>query len=333
MFNVAMMGVGRMGSIHARNIAANARLTLKYVVDHQPEAAARFASELGAEAATLDHVLGDASIRAVFVASPTSTHLDLTLACLRAGKAVFCEKPLDLDLAKIRAARAELALPAAPLFVAFNRRFDPHFRALQARIEAGAIGVLESLHLVNHDPLPAAHAFIPTSGGLFKDFTIHDFDMARWLLGEPVSEVFAWASCLIDPVVAELGDVDTAKLVLRTASGKLCLVSNNRRTGYGYDQRIEAFGAKGALRVDNLHTTALGAWGAQGMLADRFPFAFIDRYADAYRAEVDHFADVLEGKAAAATGYRASVESLVLAEAAAESVRRRAAVAIPAFEE
>ncbi|MBL8525001.1 MAG: inositol 2-dehydrogenase [Betaproteobacteria bacterium] len=326
MISVAIMGVGRMGSIHARNIATNPRLRLKYVVDQNGDAARQLAHELAAVPATMAQVLGDSDIKGVFVTSSTSTHLDLTLACLRAGKAVFCEKPLDLDLAKIQVSATELSAATSSLFVAFNRRFDPHFQKLKARIAAGDIGTLESLHIVNHDPAPAAHAFIPTSGGLFKDFTIHDFDMARWLLDEKITQVFAWASCLIDPVVAELGDFDTAKLVLRCESGKLCMISNNRRSGYGYDQRIEAFGSKGAARVDNVFKSAVSVWGKDGMLADQFPFAFMHRYADAYRAEVDHFADVLTGVTLPATGYQASVDSLILAEAAATSAKTGAPV-------
>ena len=326
MLNVALLGVGRMGSVHARNIVANPRLRLTHVVDHNAEAARKFSEELHASPATIEQVLASPDIQGVFVTSPTSTHLDLTLACLRAGKAVFCEKPLDLELAKLVASADELRAPPAPLFVAFNRRFDPHFQVLKAKIASGAIGKLETLHIVNHDPAPAAHAFIPTSGGLFKDFSIHDFDMAFWLLDEAPVQIFAWASCLIDPVVAELGDVDTAKIVLRTASGKLCMISNSRRTGYGYDQRIEAFGSNGAARVDNVFNSAVSTWGKDGMLADKFPYTFVNRYADAYRAEVDHFADLLEGKATAATSYRASVDSLKLAEAAAQSVKTSAPV-------
>lgn len=326
MIKVAQLGAGRMGAIHARNAAANPRLALTALVDPRPEVAGPLAQALGARLAGFDEVLADPTIAGIIVASSTDAHLDNALSALRAGKMVFCEKPLDLDLARLLAASGELEKAEGQLFVAFNRRFDPHYRALKAKIDSGEIGKLESLHIVNHDPATPPPAFIPTSGGLFKDFTIHDFDLAPWLMGERPVEVFAWASCLIDPEIGRLGDVDTAKVVLTTASGRLCMISNSRRSGYGYDQRIEAFGSKGAARVDNLTNTAVSVWGENGAQADRFPYAFIDRYAGAYAAEMDHFADVLEGKARPEAGFAASVASLELAEAAARSAATGAPV-------
>ncbi|MFT4253356.1 MAG: inositol 2-dehydrogenase [Caulobacter sp.] len=319
MIKVAQLGAGRMGAVHARNVAANPRLRLVGLVDPRHEVAAPLAADTGAELMDFEAVLADPTIAGVVVASSTDAHLDHTLAALRAGKAVFCEKPLDLRLDSLSAARSELEAADERLFVAFNRRFDPHYRALKARIGGGDIGALESLHIVNHDPAAPPPAFIPTSGGLFKDFTIHDFDLAPWLMDERPVEVFAWASCLVDPLIGELGDVDTAKIVLTTASGRLCVISNSRRTGYGYDQRIEAFGSKGAARVDNLVNTAVSVWGEGGARADRFPYVFIDRYAGAYAAEMDHFADILEGRARPEAGLAASIASLELAEAAARS--------------
>ena len=238
MIKVAQLGAGRMGAIHARNAAANPRLDLVALVDPRPEVAGPLAQALGARLASFDAVLADPDIKGIIVASSTDAHLDNALDALRAGKVVFCEKPLDLDLARLLAASGELEKAEGKLFVAFNRRFDPHYQALKARIDSGAIGQLESLHIVNHDPATPPPAFIPTSGGLFKDFTIHDFDLAPWLMGERPVQVFAWASCLIDPEIGRLGDVDTAKVVLTTASGRLCMISNSRRSGYGYDQRI-----------------------------------------------------------------------------------------------
>jgi myo-inositol 2-dehydrogenase/D-chiro-inositol 1-dehydrogenase len=326
MIKVAQLGAGRMGAVHARNAAANPRLNLVALVDPRPEVAGPLAAELGAQLKNFDEVLADPEIKGIIVASSTDAHLENTLSALRAGKAVFCEKPLDLHLASLLAAKGELEAAEGRLFVAFNRRFDPHYRALKARIDGGDIGALESLHIVNHDPATPPPAFIPTSGGLFKDFTIHDFDLAPWLMGERPVEVFAWASCLIDPQIGELGDVDTAKVLLTTATGRLCMISNSRRTGYGYDQRIEAFGSKGAARVDNVTNTAVSVWSEAGAKADRFPYAFIDRYAGAYAAEMDHFADVLAGKTKPEAGLAASISSLELAEAAARSAATGAPV-------
>jgi myo-inositol 2-dehydrogenase/D-chiro-inositol 1-dehydrogenase len=209
----------------------------------------------------------------------------------------------------------------------FNRRFDPHFAALKAGIEAGEIGSLESLNIVSHDPAPPPIAYVKVSGGLFRDMAIHDFDTARWLLGEPPTEVFARASCLIDPAVGEAGDVDTAKTLLRTRSGRLCLISNSRRSGYGYDQRIEAFGANGMLRAGDVTASAVETWTEPGAAADRFQSFFLDRYAQAYRAEMAHFAEVIDG-ARPKVGLEEALAALALAAAAEESVRTGAPVAV-----
>ena len=204
--------------------------------------------------------------------------------------------------------------------VGFNRRFDPHFSSLKARLDRRDVGDLESLHIISHDPAPPPLAYVRTSGGLFKDMAIHDFDMARWLLGEEPVEVHAAASCLIDPEIGVAGDVDTAKTLLKTASGRLCVISNSRRSGYGYDQRIEAFGSNGAIRADNLLRTSVSAWSAAGMSSDTFQNFFLDRYADAYRVELAHFVEVIDGRAPSVT-FADGVAALALAEAAATSVR------------
>ena len=319
MHRIAQIGAGRMGSVHLHNAALNPRLDLALLVDPRPDAA-DIAAAVGAKTAELDAVLADPAIEGVIVAASTDTHLALVRACLAAGKAVFCEKPLDLELATLKAAEAEFAAAQAPLFVAFNRRFDPHFRALRARLEAGEIGELEALQIISHDPAAPPPHFIPTSGGLFKDFTIHDFDMALWLAPEPFVEIFAWASCLVDPAIAAAGDVDTARVMLRDAKGRLTVISNTRRSGCGYDQRVEAFGSKGMASAGNPGQDAVQVWREAGARAAPLHPGFMSRYAEAYRAEMDHFADILDGKAEPETGYAASVRSLALAEAAAHSV-------------
>jgi len=325
MIRIAQLGAGRMGAVHARNAARHPHLDLAAIVDPRAESARTLAEETGATVCDFDTVLADDSIRGVIVASSTDQHLDHTLRALRAGKAVFCEKPLDLSLSTLEVHAAEFKAAAPRLFVAFNRRFDLHFRALKAKLGAGVIGRLESLHLISHDPAAPPPGFVPTSGGLFKDFTIHDFDTARWLMDDEPTEVFAWADCLVDPTIGEAGDVDTAKIVLRTASDRLCVISNTRRSGYGYDQRVEAYGSRGAAMVSNLTHDAVSVWSADGPAASPFPYAFMHRYAEAYAAEMDHFARILEGETPS-TGYEASVRSLALAEAATRSFELNAVV-------
>jgi myo-inositol 2-dehydrogenase/D-chiro-inositol 1-dehydrogenase len=318
MHKIALIGAGRIGRIHARNAALNSRIELAGVVDFDPKAAQSLASEYDASVLTLEQALGDASIAGVVIASSTDTHLDYSMRAAAAGKAVFCEKPIDQDLARARAAADRLA--GAKLFLAFNRRFDPNFQTLKARLDAGTVGALESLQITSNDPSPPPPAYVAVSGGLFKDMAIHDFDMARWLLGEEVSEVWAAGSCLVDPAIGELGDIDTARVVLKTASGKLCVISNSRRSGFGYDQRIEAYASNGMIRADNVTESTVQAWTESGAAADRFQNFFLDRYAEAYRREMEHFADILDG-AAPSVGYADGVAALALAEAAAQSVK------------
>jgi myo-inositol 2-dehydrogenase/D-chiro-inositol 1-dehydrogenase len=323
---IGLVGAGRMGALHARNAAASQRFELKSIADHQEEAAARLASDLDATLASYEDMLADPDIDGVIVASSTASHLENVLAAVRAGKAVFCEKPLSLDADTLAAALPDIEACGRPVFVAFNRRFDPHFAGLKQSYAAGAIGRAETLHIINHDPATPRLDFIPRSGGLFKDFTIHDFDTAAWLLDDGFTEVFAVGACLIDPAIGELGDLDTAKLVLRGSGGALCLISNSRRTGYGYDQRIELFGSKGMLRVDNIEPIRVDLLSEAGTSRTAFPYSFVERYADAYLSELDHFGDVLDGRASPGTGPRDSLRALRLADAAEQSVRTRAPV-------
>lgn len=323
-FNVALIGAGRMGQIHGPNAARHPDLKLRYVIDSDSSAAQTLASQLGAETAALSDVLADRSIQGVVIASSTDMHLAHSVAAIEAGKTVLCEKPIDLDLTKARAAAK--TFEGAPFVLGFNRRFDPHVVALKQKIASGAIGKLETLTLINHDPAPPPPAFIPRSGGLFKDFTIHDLDLAYALLGEAPSEIFATASCLVDPAIGAQGDVDTAKIILRTASGKLCVISNTRRSGYGYDQRVEAYGSGGMAATGNERVDAVEVWSEAGALASPIRPSFLNRYAASYAGEMNHFAEVLAGRAKSSVGYADGLAALVWAEACAESARTNTVV-------
>ncbi len=325
MHKVVLIGAGRIGRIHAKNAAFNARIELAGVVDAIEASAQSLAQEHGTAVLTLDQAMDDPSIAGVIIASSTDTHLDYSVRAAATGKAIFCEKPIDQDLARARGAAGELS--KAKMLLAFNRRFDPNFQALKARLDSGVIGKLETLQITSNDPSPPPPSYVAVSGGLFKDMAIHDFDMARWLLGEDVVEVYAAGSCLVDPEIGKLGDVDTARTLLKTASGKLCVISNSRRSGFGYDQRIEAYASAGMVRADNVTESTVQVWSENGAAADRFQNFFLDRYAEAYRREMEHFADMLDG-ADAAVGYADGVAALALAEAAAESVRAGAPIAL-----
>lgn len=328
MHDIAILGAGRIGRIHAANSLASPRLRLRYIVDPFAAAAEEVAASTGAQVATLDTALNDPLVAGVVIASSTDTHLEYASRAVTGGKAVFCEKPVDLDLARAESARPVLGDPAAKVFLGFNRRFDRHFQRLQSQIVAGAVGGLETLHIISHDPAPPPIDYVRVSGGLFKDMAIHDFDMARWLLGEEPNTIFAKTACLVDPAIGEAGDVDTAKTLLRTPSGKMCLISNSRRSGYGYDQRIEAFCSQGLVKVDNVRESTVETWSINGASSAPFENFFLDRYVQAYQAEMDHFADILDGSTAPLVDYSDGVAALRLAEAADQSARAGIMVAI-----
>jgi myo-inositol 2-dehydrogenase/D-chiro-inositol 1-dehydrogenase len=317
----AQFGAGRIGAIHAANIAAHERAELRYIVDVSPAAAAPLAERHGAKVAGGEEALSDPAVTAVLIASSTDTHADLCIAAARAGKAIFCEKPIDLSLKRVDDCLAVVEKVGVPMLVGFNRRFDPSFRELKARIEAGAIGKVEQVIISSRDPGLPPLSYLEVSGGQFRDMTIHDFDMARWLLGEEPVEVFAYGSCLVDPQVAAKGDIDSAMVLMRTASGRLCHINNSRRASYGYDQRIEVHGSKGRLIAGNHTPTTVELADGEAVKADKPLHFFLERYAEAYRHELNTFIDAVESKRPPPVGARDGRLALVLAEAALRSHR------------
>jgi myo-inositol 2-dehydrogenase / D-chiro-inositol 1-dehydrogenase len=328
MLEIAQFGAGRIGQIHAANIAALRDVRLRYVVDVNTEAAQNLAARHGAKVVSEREAFADREVGAVLIASSTDTHARLAIAAARAGKAIFCEKPIDLNLRKVDACLAEVEKAGVPMFVGFNRRFDPSFAALKRRLDAGEIGAVEQVVISSRDPGPPPLAYVKVSGGMFRDMTIHDFDMARWLLGEEPVEVFAMGECLVDRKIGAAGDIDSAMVLLRTATDKMCHINNSRRAAYGYDQRIEVAGAKGMLRAENLGETTLEHFGAKGTVSDRPLDFFLERYADAYRTEMAAFLRSLKEKAPMPVGARDGRQALVLAEAALESHRTKKPVRV-----
>jgi myo-inositol 2-dehydrogenase/D-chiro-inositol 1-dehydrogenase len=321
MIRVAMLGAGRIGKIHAANAAGNPRCKLVAVADPAKEAAESLAKALGAEASTdAKAVAARQDVDAVIIGTPTSTHIDFMLGAARAGKAVLCEKPIDLDIKKADFALAELEKLNAKVMLAFNRRFDPSFAALKTAINAGALGEVHQVVITSRDPGPPPPSYIATSGGIFRDMTIHDFDLARFFLGEEPTEVLATASCMVDPAIAKAGDFDTIMVVMKTASGKQCHINNSRKAVYGYDQRAEVFGSKGMMMNDNLRATTLRSYTAtQTDAAEPLLNFFLERYADAYRHELNAFVDaVVDGKPLPVTA-RDGRQALRLADAALEA--------------
>ena len=319
---IGLLGAGRIGQIHARSAALHKSATLVAVTDVDVKAAAAIAAETGATVAkSIPDILSDKSIDAVLICTPTDTHADLTEAAAKAGKAIFCEKPVDLSAERVRACLKVVADTKAKLMIGFNRRFDPSFASLQKRLAAGEVGKPEIVTILSRDPGPPPVSYITRSGGLFRDMMIHDLDMARFLLGEEPVEVSAMAACLVDPAIGQAGDIDTAVVTLKTASGRLAQISNSRRATYGYDQRIEVHGSGGLLRAHNQHATTVEKATGDGFASDPALHFFLERYAIAYRIEMDAFVTgVLEGKPLNPTG-EDGLKALVLADAATESAK------------
>lgn len=320
MIGIALFGAGRIGRMHARNLHRHEGFALRHVVDIHAPAAREVAAATGAEASSVDDALADPDVLAVLIASSTDTHADLIEAAARAGKAILCEKPIDLDMARVEACLAVAAEAKVPLMVGFNRRFDASFRALRQAIDDQRIGEVEIVAITSRDPGPPGPDYIKVSGGLFRDMMIHDFDMARFLLGEEPVAVAATGSCLVDPGIGALGDIDTALVTLRTASGKLCQIQCSRRASYGYDQRIEVHGSLGAARAENVRLDTVEIMDERGFHGALPPHFFIERYAAAYLAELDHFAEcVKEGRQPSPSG-KDGRAALALADAALQAL-------------
>jgi len=321
MLTFAQFGAGRIGAVHAANLASSDVTRLRYVIDVNPTAAAALAGKYGAQMADTATALGDPAVDAVIIASSTDTHADLVVAAAKAGKAIFCEKPIDLSLKRVDVCLAAVRRAKVPMLVGFNRRFDPDFSTLRQRINQGAIGMVEQVIISSRDPGLPPIAYLKVSGGQFHDMTIHDFDMARWLLGEEPVEVFAYGSCLVDPAVARVGDTDSVMVLMKTASGKLCHINNSRRATYGYDQRIEVHGAKGRLMAGNRIASTVELADSAAVSTGKPVYFFLERYADAYKAELAAFVEAVTKKQPVPVGAEDGRQAIVLAEAAARSLR------------
>lgn len=321
MLKIFQIGAGRIGAIHAASVAASPLAELYAVADVNPAAAEKLAKEHGSKVLDIETGLKDKNVDAVLIASSTNTHADLIIKSARAGKAIFCEKPVDLDIERVKESLRIVAECKVPLFLGFNRRFDPSFRALYDGLRSGRIGKLEMVTITSRDPSPPPAEYVKISGGIFRDMMIHDLDIAQWLTGEKITEVFATGSCLVDPAIGKAGDIDTALVTMKTASGVLCQISNSRRAAYGYDQRIEVFGEKGMLLAENRTPTSLLVANAGGVTRDPPLHFFLERYKDAYRNELLAFIECITGKKAPSPGPADGLAAQLLAEAALQSYK------------
>lgn len=331
MIRVAVLGAGRIGQIHAANVAANPLATLVVVADPFPAAGKSLAERLNCEyCASPEEVIARKDIDAVVIGTPSDTHADLMLKAARVGKAVLCEKPVDNDLGKADEAIAELTALKAKVMMAFNRRFDPSNIELRRAIDAGDIGEVRQVIITSRDPGLPPKDYVAHSGGIFRDMAIHDFDMARFLLGEEPVEVYAKASRVVDrAMMEEFDDYDTLMVIMQTASGKQCHINCCREASYGYDQRFEILGSKGMLQNDNLRPSTVRRFNAVETEA-RPPLLnfFLQRYTDAYRNELGAFLSALTDGTPLPTNPMDGRQALRLADAALESVATGRAVAV-----
>ena len=324
----AVLGAGRIGQVHAAAIASVADARLVAVSDPVPDAARAIEARYGCDIRSVDEIEAAPDVDAVVICTPTDTHADLIECFCRAGKAVFCEKPVDLSVDRVKACLNVVDEVGGTLMVGFQRRFDPDFRALKSAIDSGRIGQVEMVTLTSRDPGPPPYAYIERSGGIFRDMTIHDFDVARWLLGEEVDSVLAAGSVLVDPKIGELGDYDSVNVILTTSSGRHCTITNTRRATYGYDQRIEVHGSKGAASAENHRAARIEIADAAGFARPPLLDFFMTRYTAAYAAEIAAFVDVLTKGAPVPTTGHDGLMALALAEAALTSAREGRAVRV-----
>lgn len=324
----ALLGAGRIGKVHARAIRANPDAELVAVADAIADAANAIATQYSCATHTIEEIEAAKDIDAVVICTPTDTHADLIERFACAGKAIFCEKPIDLDIARVKSCLAVVEETGAVLMVGFNRRFDPHFMAARHAIDNGQVGKVEMVQIVSRDPGPPSTDYIVRSGGIFRDMTIHDFDMARFLLGAEPQEVCATASVLVDDAIGKAGDFDSATVILTTAAGQHCQISNSRRATYGYDQRIEVLGSAGMISAENQREADIEIANGNGFTRPPLHDFFMTRYTEAYSNEIAAFIAAVKTKTPANPSGKDGLIALALAEAALKSVAEKRTVHI-----
>lgn len=321
MLTVGLLGAGRIAGVHAEAIKAHRGSRLVAVSDIHAPAAQKIATDFACEVRDTDAILSDPAIDAVLIATSTDTHSDLMERATKAGKSVLCEKPVDLSLTRARACQSAVAATGQSVMMGFNRRFDPSFGAFKASLDAGEIGKAEMLSITSFDPAPPPVSYIKTSGGLFRDMMIHDFDMANFIMGETPVSIMATAACLVDPEIGAAGDVDTAIATLSYADGRMTVIKNSRRAVFGYDQRIELLGSKGLLQAQNMLENTVVKSTSTGVSSAKPMHFFLERYMQAYTAEWASFVEAVTTKSAFPVTLDDGVAALAMAEAATQSAQ------------
>jgi len=329
--NIGIIGAGRIGKVHMQSITYNVpSARVLGITDVFKDGLQELADKYGIPKVYNDYkeMLADEEIDAVLVCSSTDTHADISIEAAEAGKHIFCEKPVDLTPEKVKAVIAAVEKAGVKLQVGFNRRFDHNFAHVRSLINEGKVGNLELIKITSRDPEPPSAEYAAVSGGMFLDMTIHDFDMARFLAGSDVTEVYVNATCLVDPAIGEAGDVDTAIINLKFENGALGVIDNSRRAAYGYDQRIEVFGSLGAAVAANDTPTNVTVMNADGVTTDKPLYFFLERYMQSFRDEMIQFVDAVQNDKATPTTGLDGLNSILVALAAKKSVAEGRAVKI-----
>ena len=321
MLKVGLLGAGRIAGVHATAISSNPGSQLVAISDINQAAAQKLATQYGVEARTNEAIIDDPAIDAVLIATSTDTHSDLIERATAAGKAVLCEKPVDLSLARAQKCLKAAKATGKPVMIGFNRRFDPNFSALKAAADKGEIGKAELLSITSFDPAPPPVAYIKVSGGIFRDMMIHDFDMANFIMGAAPVSVMAVGSSIVDPAIGAAGDVDTAVVTLSYADGRIAVIKNSRRAVYGYDQRLELLGSEGLLQAQNMLENTVVKSTVGGVTGAKPTYFFLERYMPAYAAEWTAFVAAVAGKNKPPVTLEDGIAALAMAEAATLSAK------------
>lgn len=319
MLNIGLIGAGRIATVHAKAITSNPKSQLAAVADIFTENAEKLVAEFGGQVRTVDEIIADKSINAVLIASSTDTHSDLIEKATAAGKAVLCEKPVDLSLERALTCQKAVSESGMPVMIGFNRRFDPNFSAVKLAANNGEIGKSELLSVTSFDPAPPPVSYIKVSGGLFRDMMIHDFDMTRFIMNETPVTVSAVGSSIVDPEIGAAGDIDTAVVTLTYADGRIAVIKNSRRAVYGYDQRLELLGSDGLLQAQNMLENTVVKSTTSGVTGAKPTYFFLERYMPSYANEWNAFVEAILGEGELPVTINDGVIALAMAEAAALS--------------
>ena len=319
MIRVGLLGTGRIGSLHAETIAAHRESTLYSVSDIDDESAGRIATQYGGVVKSADGIISDPNVDAVLIATSTDTHSDFIEKASTAGKFVFCEKPVDLNLKRAKECLAKVNSANNSIMIGFNRRFDPNFAQLKESLDGGEIGKCELLTITSFDPAPPPISYVKISGGLYRDMMIHDFDLSIFIMNQLPITISAVGHSLVDPEIGAVGDVDTAVVTMVYADGRIAVIKNSRRAAYGYDQRIEILGSEGLLQAENIAENSVVKSTTVGVLSAKPKYFFLERYMGAFKAEWDAFIKSIRNHKPVPVTLEDGVAALAMAEAATQS--------------